>query len=93
MKPTKPTTIEHFTNGKTPTQIYLGKNKGCRCGCRGSYAVPGTRQYENRLTVLGRMLAEGKAQMTDRQDVGYTAFINFAYDDDKAITLYFDSAR
>ena len=68
------------------TQIYMGRDRVCRCGCAGEYVRPGDSKFEKRLKRFARMW-EGYTAKED--DIGGT-YMNISYGRDRAITAYFD---
>ena len=73
-------------NAEAVTRIYLGKDKVCRCGCRGDYVERGESKFDSRLKRFARMWA-GYSPLKD--DVSDT-YLNVSYGQDRALTAYFD---
>lgn len=72
------------------TQIYLGRDKICRCGCAGTYAVRGTRAFDTRLKRFAKMWVDYTPRMDkNAEDVGPN-YMNISFGNDRALTVYFD---
>jgi hypothetical protein len=67
-------------------QIYMGRDKICRCGCAGEYVEPGDPKFDKRLKRFQKMVAE---YVPGPHDVDETYF-NISYGRDRALTVYFD---
>ena len=73
-------------NAEAVTRVYLGQDRACRCGCKGSYAERGTPAFDKRLKRFARMWA---SYTPSRDDVD-TSFLNLSYGENRALTVYFD---
>jgi hypothetical protein len=67
-------------------RIYLGQDRVCRCGCKGSYVERGEPGFERRLKRFARMWAS----YTPGTDDTNTSYLNLSYGNDRAMTAYFD---
>lgn len=78
------------------TQIYLGRDKICRCGCAGEYVARGEPMFEKRLKRFLKMaetydFEKNVSPNTDLPlDYVQDVYLNISYGKDRAITLYFD---
>lgn len=84
-------------------QIYTGSENACRCGCAGRYFEPGSKGFARALNKLTRLNPTVKRptesddlnqMIYDNRDSGEAVtdnneWIDFAYPDDKTITVYF----
>lgn len=76
-------------------QIYLGRDKICRCGCHGEYVSRGEPMFEKR---LNRFLKMAKTYDFEKNispggqtlDYVQNVYLNISYGKDRAMTLYFD---
>ncbi len=77
-----------LANRTTPiTKVYVGADRACRCGCRGSYAsVADGKIFSTRVKRFMSLLA--KADAADVEDDGDN--INISYGNNRAMTVYFD---
>ncbi len=72
------------------TQIYVGKDKVCRCGCKGEYVQRGEAKFDARLKRFARMWATyTPSTVQNAEDIGPN-YMNISYGGDRAITVYFD---
>lgn len=72
------------------TQIYIGKDKACRCGCNGQYVERGEPMFDKRLKRFERMWANyTPSTVQNAEDIGPNYF-NISYGDNRAITVYVD---
>lgn len=78
-----PAALEKITT--TATKIYRGRDHGCRCGCKGTYAERGSRPFTARLRDLAALKPE---DITAIDDAG--VYLNVSLVNNKAITAYFD---
>jgi hypothetical protein len=66
------------------TRIYVGQDRVCRCGCKGTYAEAGTPLFTRRLRQMERLLNNGAERI-----VGAT-YLNLSYGNDRALCAYYD---
>jgi len=72
------------------TNIYLGRDRICRCGCAGEYVRRGESMFEKRLNRFMKMAKTYKFCDTPEQpDIGAN-YLNISYGKDRALTVYFD---
>lgn len=75
------------------TQIYLGRDRICRCGCAGEYVKRGEQMFEKRLARFIKM-AENYNFEEHVTDAGFLDkgpnYMNISYGKDRAMTVYFD---
>ena len=79
------------------SQVYLGKNHYCRCGCRGSYTATSFMD-EPRSDINDKLvekrLKKAKALILKGVDVEYgKEYVNIETGDNRALTFYFDEVR
>lgn len=67
------------------SQIYLGRDKICRCGCFGEYVQPGEPKFEKRLKRFMKMVCDYVPSKDDVCD----SYVNISYGNDRAMTVYF----
>ena len=77
------------------TQIYLGRDKICRCGCQGEYVARGEPMFEKRLKRFLKMaetydFEKNLGPNGNPIDYCQNVYLNISYGKDRAITLYFD---
>jgi hypothetical protein len=73
------------------TQIYLGRDKVCRCGCAGEYVARGEPKFEKRLKRFLKMAQKYDFEKnTNPVDYMQDHYLNISYGKDRAMTLYFD---
>lgn len=78
------------------TQIYMGRDKVCRCGCHGEYVRRGEPMFEQRLKRFLKMAEtydfEKNVSPSSGMPLDYCqdVYLNISYGKDRAITLYFD---
>jgi hypothetical protein len=74
-------------------QIYMGRDKICRCGCHGEYVSRGEPMFEQRVSRFLKMaetydftknLSNGRPLDVD------DTYMNISYGRDRALTIYFD---
>lgn len=80
------------------SQIYVGKDRNCRCGCGGTYTATSfmedprsevnDRKAQSSLTRAKRMVERNKAEVEYGDN-----HINVAYGNNRAITIYFDEVK
>lgn len=72
------------------TKIYVGKDKACRCGCKGDYFYPDDQEFESLVEEFQKKWklynARGKVQKDDIDE----SYYNISYSDGTAMTAYFD---
>lgn len=76
-------------------QIYMGRDKICRCGCHGEYVARGMPMFEKR---LDRFLKMAKTYDFEKNvnpngtpiDYCQDVYLNISYGKDRALTVYFD---
>ena len=79
------------------SQVYLGKNHYCRCGCGGSYTAT-TFMDEPRSDINDKLvekrLKKAKALILKGVDVEYgKEYVNIETRNNRALTFYFDEVR
>lgn len=65
------------------TQIYLGQDRACRCGCKGEYVEPGHPKFLKRLKRFHSLVCTPGSQTEDWGD-----YINVSYGNNRAMTIY-----
>jgi len=75
-----------MTDFSKVTQIYMGRDKICRCGCAGEYVKAGDPMFEKR---LNRFIAKWADYTPGEHDVD-ASYLNLSYGKDRALTVYFD---
>lgn len=65
------------------SQIYMGKDECCRCGCKGEYVVPGDRMFLKRLVRFEKLVCTPGSQTED-----FGNYINVSYGNNRAMTVY-----
>ncbi len=73
------------------SNIYLGKDNVCRCGCAGEYCIPGEDIFRKRYNRFIRECIEGDTPMTisiPESEHG-EMLIQFQTGEDRCMTLYF----
>ncbi len=75
-------------------QIYMGRDRICRCGCHGKYVSRGEPMFEERVKRFLKMAETYDFQKNITQsgrplDVDET-YMNISYGKDRALTIYFD---
>ena len=73
-------------NAEKVTQIYLGKDRHCRCGCGGEYVKPGENKFNVRIERFAKMWENYQAKEDDISG----SYLNISYGRNRAITVYFD---
>ena len=73
-------------NAEAVTRVYLGQDRACRCGCKGSYVERGEPAFDKRVKRFARMWAS----YTPSKDDVDTSFMNLSYGENRALTVYFD---
>ena len=73
-------------NAEKVTQIYMGRDKICRCGCAGEYVKPGDDLFDIRVKRFSKMWEKYQAK---EDDIG-GSYLNISYGKDRALTVYFD---
>src|SRR5574337_1797728 len=76
---------------KTITKIYLGQDKVCRCGCRGTYATPSDgKLFTSRLKRYEKMVHDA-LEHPEKYDINFDSdYTNISYGNDRALCVYFD---
>jgi hypothetical protein len=79
------------------SQVYLGKNHYCRCGCGGSYTATSFMD-EPRSDINDKLvekrLKKAKALILKGVDVEYgKEYVNIETRNNRALTFYFDEVR
>jgi hypothetical protein len=79
------------------SQVYLGKDNNCRCGCAGSYTAT-SFMNEPRSDVndklVERRLKKAKSLILNGADVYYDKdYVNVETGNNRALTFYFDEVR
>jgi hypothetical protein len=80
------------------SQIYLGKDRVCRCGCAGKYVstsyMKNPRNDVDDKLALSRLKRAKKLALNTDSEVEYSGnYINIGYGDDRAITIYLDELK
>jgi hypothetical protein len=80
------------------SQIYLGKDRVCRCGCKGKYIstsfMESARNSVNDKLANIRLKRAKKLALDNNSEVTYCGNnINVSYGDNKAITIYLDELK
>lgn len=92
-------TIEQFLSAEVSnvSQVYLGKDRNCRCGCGGTYVS--TSFMENPRSDVNDTLADTRLRRAKKlylagaeTDFG-TTYVNVVSGDNRAITVYFDEVK
>lgn len=92
-------TIEQFLSAEVSniSQVYLGKDRACRCGCGGKYVC--TSFMENPRSDVNDVLAGTRLRRAKKlyragaeTDFGST-YVNVVSGDNRAITVYFDEVK
>lgn len=65
------------------TKAYIGRDKCCRCGCKGTY-YEDEKNIKRLYNKVLRAMAAGET-VEDEGD-----YINYSYGNDRAVTLYFN---
>jgi hypothetical protein len=73
-------------NADAVTQIYLGADRACRCGCKGNYLNRGEAGFDRRLRRFARMWEN---YVPGDDDVG-SSYLNIRYGNNRAMAVYFD---
>lgn len=75
-------------------QIYLGRDRICRCGCQGEYVARGEPKFEKRVK---RFLKMAETYNFEEHVSAYGGFLdkddtymNISYGKDRAMTIYFE---
>jgi len=80
------------------SEIYVGLNKNCRCGCGGTYITTSYHKTKSKLSNdteaqnklnLAKELALKKDSQIDYEDT----YINIGYGNNQAITIYLDDIK
>ena len=77
-------------NAEAVTQIYLGRDKICRCGCAGEYVKRGEPMFDVRLKRFAKMWETYTPRMDRYADDIGPNYMNISYGRDRALTVYFD---
>lgn len=77
--------IRNSINLEKIEKIYVGADRGCRCGCRGKYYHSSDKGFQRALNKMGR-LTLGEVEDVD---INANNYINFSLSNNKAITLYY----
>jgi len=77
------------------SQVYLGKDRHCRCGCGGNYTAtsfmvkPRTEDINDAL--VAKRLKRAKKLVESGIDVDYgDTYVNISTGENRAMTFYFD---
>lgn len=96
---TKINNQEDFLNAKLSqvSQVYVGKDHCCRCGCGGTY-VSTTYMKDARSTVndslAQRRLTKAQKLVREGASVDYQgSYVNVVSGNNRAITVYFDDVK
>lgn len=73
-------------NAEAVTRVYLGRDRACRCGCKGEYVERGDARFHKRVQRFARMWAS----YTPGEDDVSTSYLNLSHGNDRALTVYFD---
>jgi hypothetical protein len=65
--------------------VYRGKDRVCRCGCRGDYAKPNTVPFRMRMKEMLNFKAEDTTSVEQEGN-----YFNISYGNDRALCAYFD---
>lgn len=71
---------------KTIKSVYVGRDKVCRCGCKGDYSEPGDPKFDKRVK---RFLKMWESYTPSELDID-ESYKNISFGNDRAITIYFD---
>ena len=71
-------------NAEAVTQIYLGQDRACRCGCKGEYVRRGEPLFDRRVKRFARMWA---CYTPADGDVS-AGYLNVRYGENRALTVY-----
>lgn len=66
-------------------KIYLGQDRGCRCGCGGEYITAEDPMFQKRLKRFAKMICEYKPGPHD--DGGDLK--NISYGNNRALTIFY----
>jgi len=89
-------TLNEFLNCtiKDISQVYVGKDHHCRCGCGGDYVATsymiGSRSDINDSLVKKRLERAKRLVKSGAEYQLEDTYINIVVGDNKALTLYFD---
>ncbi len=76
------------------SQVYLGKDHCCRCGCGGTYTA--TSYMENPRSdvddaLVSKRLKRAKKLVSEGAEVAYgSTYVNISTGENRALTFYFD---
>jgi hypothetical protein len=80
-----PTQLPNIDFSKA-TQIYLGADSACRCGCRGTYAKQGSRLFSSRENRIKNLTCD---EVSDIEVDPNNEYVNISLPNNRAITVYF----
>ncbi len=92
-------TIEQFLSAEVSnvSQVYLGKDRSCRCGCGGQYVS--TSYMANPRSTVNDVLVDTRLRRAKRlynagaeTDFGKT-YVNVVTGNNRALTIYFDEVK
>jgi hypothetical protein len=79
------------------SQVYLGKNHNCRCGCAGSYTATSFMDEPRddiNDELVEKRLKKAKVLILNGANVDYDkTYVNIEIGDNRALTFYFDEVR
>lgn len=86
------------------SQVYLGKDQHCRCGCGGDYVATSFMEkprsdvndalVEKRLKRAQRLVESGMDKKGTVIDVDYSeTYVNISTGNNRALTFYFDELK
>ena len=80
------------------SQIYIGKDRVCRCGCAGTYVstsyMEDPRNDVDDKLAGSRLKRAKKLALNTTSEVDYQdTYINVSYGKDRAITIYLDEVK
>lgn len=68
-------------------RVYVGQDRACRCGCKGSYYEAGSREFKSAITRFRKLLAKNEdADLTVAE-----TYLNLSFGENRAICAYFRS--
>ena len=76
------------------SQVYLGKDRYCRCGCGGTYTATTfmkNPRSEVNDSLVQKRLKRAKKLVLEGAEVGYgNTYVNITTGNNRALTFYFD---
>lgn len=85
-------------NFEDVSDVYVGRDSGCRCGCHGTYTKTShstdkddysdvdDKKVKRILTRAHKLLTTGEGRVTDSCNI----YTNISYGNDRAICIYFN---